>query len=131
MIDVDKLVFCSLFSGLSNNNTVSFSTTFSGGNISPGQYKLVRASAPLDNSNDISQVIFQLTGFESFYRLLNGVTQVDYPNSGSRTYSIETFSYSKNGIVYVDCYVINQGGTTLSAPSFTLTCLASTFVAPF
>jgi hypothetical protein len=132
MIDTNKLLYGSMFSGFSNDAIdVPFSASYAGGSLAAGTAAgPIRASRVLDNADDISHVQVQFSGLESFYRLVKGVTQVDYPTRGTRTYSIEVFTYYSGGTLYVDSYLINQTGVSQSIPAVTFNCLASTFITP-
>lgn len=121
-----------MFSGFSNNIIKApFSASYAGGSIPAGGYRgPIRATIPLNNTNDISHVEVRFAGIESFYRLLTGYFQVDYPDSGNRKYSIQVMSYYKDKQLYVDGYVIDQQGGTPITPAFTMECLASLYKTP-
>lgn len=132
MIDTNKTQFAGEFSGFANDEiNIPFSASYSGGSISAGSYRgPIRATKVLDNSNDISHIQVRFTGIETFYRLLDGYFQIDYPSRGSREYSIQVMSYYKDGLLYVDGYVIDQQGGTPSTPAFTMDCIASLYKTP-
>jgi hypothetical protein len=100
--------------------------------FTPGTVVRVSASAPLpSNIDSIGSVEVQYSGVESFYRLIPGVAQADYPNTGSRTYSIETMTYIKSGQIFVDSFIINQIGSNVSIPDITFNCIAKMYRVPF
>lgn len=133
MIDINKIQYVSELSGFGSDATnIPFSATYGGSTIAAGKYfGPVRATLAVNNTNDISQIKVQLSGLESFYRVINGFTQPDYPNTATRTYSVQVTTYYSAGILYVDSYIINQTGSPLSVPGITFNCIASTFLTPF
>lgn len=132
MIDTNKMLYGSMLSGFSNNDDKPFSASYAGGILAAGHFAgPIRASTAMDNADDISQIQVRLTNVETFYRLLQGTFQVDYPTSGTRTYSVELFSYFSGGTLFVDCYIINQSGGSVTIPAITFDCLASLFLTPF
>jgi len=134
MIDTNKVQFAGTASGFENHEIdVPFSANYSGGNIASGSYVgPIRASISLDNSEDISHVVVRLSGIETFFRVVNGYFQIDYPNRdiAFRQYSIQVSTYYSSGSLIVDAYVINQYFTTVSVPGFTLECIASLYRIP-
>lgn len=131
MIDTNKLQYGSMLGGFSNNEPdILFSTTFTGGSMSPGQYSGPhRASAPMDNASNISQIIVRFTGIESHYRLVNGYLQVEYPTQDIIDYAIVAMTYFSGGNVVVDFYIVAHW--TVNVPAITFSCIASTFLPPF
>jgi hypothetical protein len=133
MIDINKIQFSNEFSGFGNDaSDMPFSASYAGSIIAAGKYfGPVRATLSLTNTDDIGQIKVRFTGLESFYRVVNGSTQVDYPNTGSRTYSVQINTYYSGGLFYVDSYIVNQSGSSVTVPAITFDCIASTFLTPF
>jgi hypothetical protein len=135
MIDTNKAQYGGQFSGFANKeHQLPFSASYAGGTITSGHYNgPIRATLSLDNADDISHVMVKFTGIETFYRILEGTFQADYPNRASRRYSIQAFSYYKSGLLYVDAYAIWQsdaGAGNAVVPAFTMDCLASLYQTP-
>ena len=131
-VNTNIILASSLFSGFMNDDIVPFSASVSSQNISAGGYiGPIRASVALTNTNSISQVQIRYSGVDSFTRLLPGNIVYNVPNSSSPTYQIESFSYFSGGTLYVDSYISNQTGGTITIPAITFDCSASINRAPF
>jgi len=130
-VNLNKVIATSLFSGFTNYSTATFSTTIAGQNIGALSYVSASATTPLNNTNAVTQVQIQLSGLDSFWRLLPGNLTINYPNSSAPNYQVEVLSYFKSGTLHVDTYVINQTGGTITIPTITINCRAFLFLAPF
>lgn len=131
-VNTNIIIASSNFSGFMNSSAATFSASVSSQNISAGGYiGPIRASTPLNNTNAVSQVQIQYSGVDSFWRILPGNITYNVPNSSSPTYQIESFSYFSGGTLYVDSYVSNQTGGTITIPAIIFNCRGFVFLAPF
>jgi len=134
MIDTNKMHYSGEFSGFGNDKPrTTFSASFAGASIVAGSYRgPIRATLALNNSDDISEVSVQFTGIDTPWRVVNGALFVNYPKTDSLViqYQIEVFCYYLGGLLYVDAYISNQIGSTVTVPAFTLNCAATAYLIP-
>lgn len=133
MINTNNLIFISTLAGFGQYTpTVSFSASISAQSLGAGNFiGPIRAEVALNNENAISQVQIQYSGLDSFTRILPGNILVNYPNAGSASYQVQSYSYFSGGILFVDSYIINETGGSVSIPAITFNCTADLFAAPF
>lgn len=132
MIDTNKIISTNAFSGFQNYTSATFSVSLPGQNLAAGAFLgPIRATTPLNNTNAISQILIQYSGLDAFTRLLPGSIVVDYPNSGSPSYEVESQSYYSGGNLVVDTYISNQTGGVVAIPAITFNVTTSLYVAPF
>lgn len=132
MINTNTIVSASEFSGFQNYGTATFSTSVVSQGIAVGSYLgPLRATTPLNNTNSVSQVQIQYSGIDNNYRLLPGNLTIITPSAAVPSYEVESFSYFSGGTLYVDSYISNQTGSTVTIPSITFNCRAFLFLAPF
>jgi len=131
-INTNIILATSGFSGFGNYKSVSFSVSIPSQGIATGNYVgPYTASATLNNSNAVTEVQLQYSGLDSFWREVPGYINILVPNAGAVTYEVQSFTYFKNGSVYVDTYISNQTGGTVTIPAITVNCRAFLFIAPF
>lgn len=132
-VDTNILQYSSEWSGFKNVlPDIPFSASYAGGTLLSGGYTgPIRASAAINNTNEVSQVQVNFGGLESFYRLLPGTFFELYPSAASPQYEIEAFSYFTNGNITCDFWISNQSAGSVSVPAITFNCNASLFIAPF
>lgn len=132
-IDTNIIIASSRIPGFKNTNPgVPFSVVFGGGLLATGAFVgAIRASTPLDNADQISEVQAQLSGLESFTREVEGSIVLNVPNNAAPTYQIEIMSYFTGGALIVDTYISNQTGGTITLPAITFNFTAFLFKAPF
>ena len=131
-INTNIILATSGFSGFGNYESVSFSVGIPSQGLGVNSYiGPYTASAALNNSNAVTEVQLQYTGLDSFWREVPGYISIIVPNAGAATYEVQSFTYFKNGSVYVDTYISNQSGSTVTIPAITVNCRAFLFIAPF
>jgi len=131
-INTNIILATSGFSGFGNYKSVSFSVGIPSQGLGVNSYiGPYTASAALNNSNAVTEVQLQYTGLDSFWREVPGYIAIIVPNAGAATYEVQSFTYFKNGSVYVDTYISNQSGSTVTIPAITVNCRAFLFIAPF
>lgn len=132
-VDTNKVQYTSEWSGFKNVlPDVPFSASYVGGTLAAGAFTgPIRASAAINNTNEISQLQIRFTGIETFWRLLPGTFFIDYPSPTSLSYQIEVFSYFENGSIFMDAYIVNESAGSVTIPAITFDCNASLFIAPF
>ena len=131
-VNTNIILATSKFSGFGNYKSVSFSATIPSQGIAVSSYiGPYTASATLNNTNAVTEVQLQYSGLDSFWREVPGWVDILVPNAGAASYEVRSITYFKNGSVYVDTYIINQTGGTITIPAITVNCRASLFIAPF
>lgn len=128
MPNFTNLTSISSASGLKNYNSASFSTVITGQTLGAGAFTSAIATTTLSNTNSLCQVQTQYSGLESFTRIINGVSAVNY-SGGS--YQVGTFYYFSGSTLSVYTYVANQTGGGVTIPTITINCRAFLFQAPF
>ena len=131
-VNTNIILATSKFSGFGNYKNVSFSVTIPSHSIAvntiDGPYT---ALDTLDNTNAVTEVQLQYSGLDLFWREVSGSVIKIVPDAGAPIYEIGSSTYFKNGSVYVDTYIINLIGSTITIPDITVNCKASLFIAPF
>jgi len=131
-INTNIILATSGFSGFGNYKSVSFNVGIPSQGLGVNSYiGPYTASAALNNSNAVTEVQLQYSGLDSFWREVPGNISIIVPNAGAATYEVQSFTYFKNGSVYVDTYISNQSGSTVTIPAITVNCRAFLFIAPF
>ena len=131
-INTNIILATSGFSGFGNYKSVSFNVGIPSQGLGVNSYiGPYTASAALNNNNAVTEVQLQYSGLDSFWREVPGNISIIVPNAGAATYEVQSFTYFKNGSVYVDTYISNQSGSTVTIPAITVNCRAFLFIAPF
>lgn len=130
-VNLSKLIYVSTCSGFKNYSNVSFSGSIAGQSLAAGHVASMSCHTPLNNTNAVSQVQVQFSGVETVWRPVYGGLAINYPNNTSPSYQIEVVTYFSGGNIYLDAYVSNQTGTSVTIPSITFNVRAFLFNAPF
>jgi len=131
-ISLDNSIATNLFAGFGNNNVATPTPiTYASQFIGTGTYSQFSIRVPLPSHNPIVQIQIMYGGLESFWRLLPGVSIVDFPDAGAAQYQIETYSFFDDTSLYINGYVINQTGGTITFPGMTLAAKFFVYNAPF
>jgi hypothetical protein len=131
MPNLSKLNMSSQFASLKNYANVDFSLAVGGFTIPAGGYSRRTVTYPLNNTNAISSIKIRYNGLQSWWRPLPGYVITNFPVYNAPDYQIQTFSYYKGGLLYIDTYISNQTGGTVSIPGFTIEVSADLYIAPF
>ena len=125
MIDITKVIFASTTDTLKNYDSETGSIAVTSTSYSAGQYKTFSTSIPLDYVDSINQKLFNFTTDSDKYYV--GDIQV----SLNANFDAQVRSNIVGRTLFVDCFVINQTGGTVSNPAFTLNIEVRRFTGPF
>lgn len=131
MINLQKLNMSSHFAGLKNYLDTSFGIGVASQSLGAGSYIRVTGTTPVNVANGIPLVKIRYNGLQANWRPLPGYVITNFPVYDWPDYQIQTFCYIKNGLLYIDTYISNQAGVTVSIPNITIEVLVSFYIAPF
>lgn len=126
IVDLTKVYFMSLLSGLGSNEATDFSVVVPSQNIAANNAVVYEASSTMANTDSIPDVQVRLTGIDSSWRWLDGLFVYS-----TATYSITVRTRFEDDTVRVRFYILNLTGGSISFPGFTGDCRAYLFDAPF
>lgn len=128
MITPSIITATSKFSGFKNDQAATFSASISGQTLSAGDFTTATATATLDNSNSVSQVLVQWSGAQDYYNVINGVA---FQQFDTNQYQVGSMYYFSGTTLSVYTYVANMTGGNYDIPNLTINCRAFVFDVPF
>lgn len=131
MPDLQNLNMSSRFAGLKQYDSKTSSSAVASQNLGAGAYLRNLQSIPMLNNDSVSLVMIRYTGIEPVWRPVLGRIVVNIPVYNVPQIQLETFIYFQNSNLYIDTYIVNQTGGTITVPAFSVDVNASLFQAPF
>jgi hypothetical protein len=131
MPNLSKLNMSSEFASLKNSVKKDVSLAVSSFSLAVGSYSRKTLTIPLDNENAVSTIKIRYNGLQTVWRPLPGYVITNFPVYNAPSYQVQTFSYYKDGLLYIDTYISNQTGGSVTVPAFTLEVSADLYLTPF
>lgn len=134
-INLQKTQYVSLLSGFKNKFGYNVTGAISGFSLPAGEFVAISAILTFQNPGavigDISSVQIKLDGLETFWRNLEGMFWVEFPNSSAPQYEIGCLTFFTPTTHTVYTYIVNETGGAINIPSFIIRYRLNTFDSPF
>ena len=125
-LDITKAQFSTTIDTFKNFDTTTGSISVPSQTYTAGQYRKFSTSIDLSETDAVAQILQNFSTTSSRY-YLGTFVQVDI----NSTIDAQTRMTYSGSTLNVDCYVVNQGGSSVANTAFTLTIQVKRFLTPF
>lgn len=134
-VNLQKTQYISSLSGFKNKFGYNVTNATPGYSLGAGQFVAITTTLTFINPGavigDISSVQIKLDGLETFWRNLEGMFWVEFPDSTTPTYEVGALTFFTPTTHSVYVYIANETGGTINIPAFTIRYRLNTYDAPF